>query len=50
MNYNQKLDAEYDRDPQAFEKRTKEIKQDTQELIKMMRNFGNEVDGFLKEK
>lgn len=50
MNYNQKLGAEYDRDPQAFERRTNEIKQDTQDLIKMMKNFGNEVDDFLKEK
>lgn len=50
MNYTQKLGAEYDRDPQAFDQRTKEIKQDNQDLIKMLRNFGNEVDDFLKEK
>lgn len=49
MNYNEKLGAEYDRDPEAFNRRTNSIKKDTQDLIKMMSNFSKEVDDFLKE-
>lgn len=49
-DYYKKLYKEYDKDPEAFENRTKYIHDSTKELVKSLNKFGKEVDEFLKEK
>lgn len=48
-DYIRKLEREYDKDPVAFERRTKEMQEGTKEIQRIMSNFAKEVDEFNKE-
>lgn len=49
-DYYKKLYNEYNSDPEAFNRRTKEQEEATRMLKKQLKNFGKEVDDFLGRK